>query len=727
MKLVLVESPTKARKLSSYLGHGFVVRASLGHIRDLPKSKMGIDIQHGYKPEYLIPKEKAKVVKELTTLSHDADEIIIATDPDREGEAIGWHLKEILSQNNKKKTKKLEFVRATFHEITKAAILDAINHPSKLNMHLVDAQQARRVLDRLVGYTVSPVLWKKIRYGLSAGRVQSVALRLIVEREVEIENFKPDEYWELDVLLNTEVTEGKAEKAIAAFKENKPENLPKSMFVARVVEVHGKAYAPTAEKDVTPVLTLLDKAKYSVNSVEKKERTRVSLPPFTTSTLQQQAATRLGYTSKNTMRLAQQLYEEGVITYHRTDSVNLSTQSLDMARAYIQEQYGPSYLPAQPRYFATKTKNAQEAHEAIRPTEAIMTVERVKEECSGLTDQHLKLYDLIWRRFLASQMESAVYDQTSVLVDATAGQQDAVLKASGSVLKFDGWMKLFPNQGDSMLPPVEPKQDLHFVTANSAQKFTQPPPRYNDASLIKTLEQEGIGRPSTYASIISVIEDRGYVERKEKKFFPTAIGRAVSDFLMKYFMEIMDYKFTANMEDDLDAIARGEKEWEKIIGEFYVPFEKNVEKVVDKAERAQIPVEKTGEPCPKCGPTEKGEIVIRTGRYGKFKSCSRFPECDFTENIVNKVEGVVCPVCQEGEVIIKPTRYGRDFYSCSKYPECDWASWGKPAPGTKISAAQWKKMKAEREERRKAREKAMGKTEKDITTKKPEKKSKTKK
>jgi len=723
MKLVLVESPTKARKLTTYLGTGYIVRASVGHIRDLPKSKMGVDLEHNFEPEYLIPRDKSKVVKELKSLALKADQIVLATDPDREGEAIGWHLQEVLTNASKGKKGEPDiaddrFVRATFHEITKSAILDAIAHPVILNMDLVNAQQARRILDRLVGYSVSPVLWKKIRYGLSAGRVQSVALRLIVEREREIEKFKPEEYWEVDVLLDVSpnssgavvLEKSESKKIDGYFKENKIEEIPEGMFVGRVVEVNTAAYDPKASADVLPLTAVLATAKYTVDTIEKKERRRVSLPPFTTSTLQQQSSTRFGYTSKSTMRLAQQMYEEGFITYHRTDSVNLSTQALDMARTYITEKLGPQYVPASPRYFSTKTKNAQEAHEAIRPTDAHLSMEDVR---SRLGDQHAKLYDLIWRRFISSQMEAAIYDQTTVLVRADVVEESTVksakLKAAGSILKFDGWMKLFPNQGDILLPDLQPKQPVSYIDQNAAQKFTQPPPRYNDASLIKTLEKEGIGRPSTYASIISVIEDRGDVERKEKKFFPTSIGMVVNDFLVQHFEKIVDYKFTANMEDDLDAISRGEKPWQNIIREFYEPLGKLVASVIDTAERTPVPVERTGVTCPKCGATDQGEIVIRDGKFGKFKSCSRFPECDFTERIVNKIEGLLCPLCQQGDVVIKPTRYGKDFYSCSRYPECEWASWSKPQPGTVLTADEWTKMKEEREARRVAREAKYGK------------------
>src|SRR5579859_165040 len=438
MKLVLVESPTKARKLTSYLGAGYVVRASIGHIRDLPKSKMGVDIEHDFTPEYLIPKDKTKIVKELKTLAGEADQIILATDPDREGEAIGWHLEQVLT-DSVKSTVTHPFVRATFHEITKSAILAAIEHPAELNMALVEAQQARRIVDRLVGYSVSPVLWKKIRYGLSAGRVQSVALRYIVEREREIEKFVPEEYWEVDVLLDTNSAGISNQKKIDQyFKENKIEQIPEGMFVGRVVQINEKEYNPKLSGEVQPVTEVLEKATYMVESVEKKERRRASLPPFSTSTLQQQAANRFGFNSKNTMGLEQQLYEEDLITYHRTDSLSLSSQSLDMAREYIFTHVGKAYLPEQPRFFATTSKNAQEAHEAIRPTDLGLQGNDLKTKLH-LTDQHAKLYDLIWRRFLASQMEAAVYDSTTIMTKFTPASQtsqlqNGLLKSVGSIL-----------------------------------------------------------------------------------------------------------------------------------------------------------------------------------------------------------------------------------------------------------------------------------------------------
>ena len=728
MQLVIVESPTKARKLKSFLGSEYVVEASVGHVRDLPKSKLSIDVDNDFQPTYEVSSDKKKVISLLKKAAADADQIILATDPDREGEAIAWHVQEILSAGKGKKETSATMVRATFHEITASAVQDAIANPSKLNLDLVDAQQARRVVDRLVGYEVSPVLWRKVRRGLSAGRVQSVALRLIVDREREIEAFQADEYWEVDVALSLDV--GKISKQI--FAENKVSDiLPENLLVARVISVASQKYTPTTESDVTPLVAWLPSATYTVASVEKKERSIVSLPPFTTSTLQQSAANRLGFTSKQTMTLAQQLYEEGLITYHRTDSVNLSSQSIDQARAFITKKYGSEYVPDKPRYFANRSKNAQEAHEAIRVTEADKT--EVFATSSRLTERHQKLYDLIRRRYLASQMAAAVFDQATILVDAKTDQagQVAQLKSTGSVLKFDGWKKLFPVQEDVILPVVDQNQTLHYQDLNAAQKFTQPPARYNDASLVKELEKRGIGRPSTYASIISVIIDRGYVERVTKRFFPTSIGIGVCDFLTTNFKVFMEYDFTAEMEEDLDRIARGEKEWVGVVRAFYTPFHATVEKALAEAERVQLPVEKTGETCPDCGATEGGEIVIRTGKYGKFKSCSRFPDCKFTQNIVDIVDGVKCPLCQEGDVIARKSRWGKPFYGCGRYPDCNWANWKKPEPGSVVTSEEWAEHQAKREERKAARAERFGKEGKIKVTNKTgtgsKKKSATKK
>lgn len=700
MKLVIVESPTKARKLAEYLGSSYKIEASVGHVRDLPKKKLGIDLDNDFEPTYEVDADKKDVVSKLQTLAEKADQVYLATDPDREGEAIAWHIKHLLSEGKKKS--KAPFFRSTFNEITKTAVQEAIENPSEISMELVDAQQARRVLDRLVGYQVSPVLWKKVRRGLSAGRVQSVALRLIAEREREIEAFKPEEYWEVDVLLSVA-----AAKAVAAVfpPDQKPDwlnTIPEQMLIARLTEINGTKFDPHSAADAKPAVTDLPEARYVVSNVEQKSRERSSLPPFTTSTLQQAAANRLGFTSKQTMAVAQQLYEEGLITYHRTDSVNLSTQSVMMAREFIGQRFGEKYVPEKPRFFAQKSKSAQEAHEAIRVTDVGIGADQIRAKAGKLTDRHAKLYDLIWRRFLASQMTSAVYDQTVLTIIATPKSNKAsyTLRSNGSVLRFDGWMKLFTAQDDTILPAVQPDQELMYNTMHAAQKFTQPPPRFNDASLVKELEKRGIGRPSTYASIISVIVDRGYVERKEKRFFATATGLTVSDFLVKHFSTFMDYDFTAEMEEDLDRIARGEKAWRKVIKEFYSPLSKTIASVTKDADRVQIPVEETGETCPECGTTEGGQIVIRTGRFGRFKSCSRFPECKFTENIVEKVEGMHCPLCQQGEVIVKNSRWGKSFFGCSRYPECDWASWSKPDPTLRLTQAEWDVMKKEREERK---------------------------
>lgn len=702
MNLVIVESPTKAKKLKHFLGNEYHVEASVGHIRDLPKTGLGVDTEHNFEPTYEVNPDKLKVVSKLRQEAVKAKKIYLATDPDREGEAIAWHIKYLLEEGTGKQKVSADFLRATFHEITKSAVTDAIEHPTKINMDLVDAQQARRVLDRLVGYKVSPVLWKKIRRGLSAGRVQSVALRLVVEREKEITSFKAEEYWEVSTALAT-----KPDKQTIFSKEGKAKDeIPSHIMVGQVNSVNGKKFEPKVKETVDPVVAVLPESDFIVKTVDKKERNRTSLPPFTTSTLQQKAATSFGYSGKQTMQVAQQLYEEGLITYHRTDSVTLSQSAIQMAREYIQSHFGAKYLPKQPKLFAKQSKNAQEAHEAIRVTDLSVMPADIAGRSARFSNLHTKVYDLIWKRFVASQMETAVYDQTAVDVKFTPQKSDTTVKSgsikiTGSVLKFDGWMKLFPNREDSLLPELTQGQKLHFTDMFAAQKFTQPPARYNDASLIKELEKRGIGRPSTYASIISVIIDRGYIERTQKKFFATAVGITVTDFLLKYFEQIMDYEFTAEMEEDLDRISLGKKKWRDIVGTFYSPLEKKIEIVTDKAERTQIPVEKTGESCPECGETEHGEVVLRTGKYGKFKSCSRFPECKYTENIVETVEDVVCPLCGKGAVTMKNTRWGKPFFGCGRYPDCNWASWKKPDKGETITQKEWNELQKKREERKK--------------------------
>ena len=702
MKLVIVESPTKARKLNGFLGGDFRVESSVGHIVDLPKSGLNVDLEHGFTPKYEIMPDKKKVVANLQALAKKADLIYLASDPDREGEAIAWHLQNVLKGDNK-------FVRATFHEITKEAVLAAIAHPSEVKIDLVNAQQARRILDRIVGYQVSPILWKKVRRGLSAGRVQSVALRLIVEREKEIIAFIPEEFWEVSVVLDETQKNQPWTVTTEKLKELLTKNdLPTGLILANLIKANGKKYEPKQENEVLPVVEDLKTADYVIEKIEKKERKTSSYPPFTTSTLQQAAANRLGMTSKQTMSIAQQLYEEGLITYHRTDSFNLAPKAITMARDYIGQVFGQEYLPAKARIFATKSKNAQEAHEAIRVTDV-----KIREIAPGsmakFSPGHAKLYDLIWRRFVASQMSEALFDQTSILVKATKDNHVYELKTTGSTKKFAGWTKLFPSSEDRILPVLTEKQALYFSRELAEQKFTQPPARYNDASIIKKLEELGIGRPSTYASIISVIIDRGYVERQQKKFFATPIGITVSDFLWQNLSQFVEYDFTAQMEEELDEIARGEKEWTSVLSDFYGPFAKKIAQVTETAERAKVPVEETGEICPLCGETEGGKIVIRTGKFGKFKSCSRFPECKYTQNMQEIVEGVKCPLCQKGDVVLKPSRWGKNFYGCSNYPECKWASWSKPEPGQIITAAEWEKMQAERAEKKRLREEKYGK------------------
>ena len=653
MKLIVVESPTKAKTLNRFLGSSFEVIASMGHVRDLPKSSLGVDVDHNFEPTYEIADKKGQVIKEITASAKKADTVIIATDPDREGEAIGYHMQWLLQEALKKTKKKPDFVRATFHEITKAAIDHAISNPEKINLNLVDAQQARRVLDRLVGYKLSPVLWKKIRRGLSAGRVQSVAVKLIVEREKEITAFKPEEYWEIKTRLKVKNGE----------------------FIADLYKIDGKLAKITNGKDANQIVNGLKKSTYLVNSIDQKEVSQNPMPPFITSTMQCSAANFFGWSSKKTMRQAQQLYEQGFITYHRTDSLNLSNEALNMAKAYITQEFGVKYYPEKTRVFKTASKLAQEAHEAIRPT-MIRSIDIIEQAC-GL--QGKKLYQLITNRFLASQMAAAKVFKTTVIVSA----DKYLLKAVGEIQTFDGWRKVYGGGEDKnrvVLPELKQTDKLNLQEVLSTQKFTEPPARYSESTLIKALEQRGIGRPSTYAPTISTIEDRQYVEKLEKRFHPTAIGIAVTDFLQTNFDKIMDYDFTAKVEEDLDKIAQGEVKWVPVISEFYQPFITKVKSVEKDAQRVKIATETTGEKCPECS---EGDLVIRTGRFGKFISCSRFPECKFKKNYTEKIENMSCPDCKTGEVIMRRTKKGRHFYGCSRYPECKWASWTKPKGANK--------------------------------------------
>lgn len=652
MELIIVESPTKAKTLSRFLGKAYSVDATMGHIKDLPKSKLSVDIEHDFAPMYVPMDKKKDTIAKIQKEAKKADGIFIATDPDREGEAIASHVKEILLEGKIKK----EFLkRIVFHEITKEAVEEAIAHPRTVDSSLVDAQIARRVLDRLVGYKLSPLLWKKVRRGLSAGRVQSVAVRLIVEREREIEKFKPQEYWEIWADVKAE----------------------KQTFRVALIKVGEKKAEVHDGKTAKAITYDLEKAKYTVLDLKKREVHKKPFAPFTTSTMTQAGARLFGWSAKRTMSLAQKLYEEGMITYHRTDSTNLSQQSLAMARNFISEKYGNNYLPAAPRIYKTSSKVAQEAHEAIRPTSL---QEEMKVQSAGIEGAHLKLYDLIRKRFLASQMADAVYDETTIDVSAKYSNNSYTLRASGQIMKFDGWRKVLPakssGEEEQELPMIEKDQALDLVTVLSEQKFTQPPARYNEASLIKTLEKLGIGRPSTYAPIVSTIQVRGYVEKTEGKFFPTSVGMAANDFLVQNFPDELEYSFTAQMEADLDNIANGKREWQKMMKEFYGPFEKKLESVEKTAERVKIATESTGKKCPKC---REGDIVVRTGRFGKFLSCSRFPDCDYKDKYLQKID-IKCPECKTGDVIVKKTGKGRIFYGCSRYPDCKYASWKDPRP-----------------------------------------------
>ena len=656
--MVIVESPTKARTLARFLGDDYKIEASYGHIRDLPQKRLGIEIEQDlpagrqdFEPEYIQTakqKERTKVIKKL---SLEAKQIYLATYPDREGEAIAWHVSQLLgvSPPAGRAGSQESVKRVTFHEITKSAIDLALKHPGEIDMKLVDAQQARRILDRLVGYKLSPLLWKKIRRGLSAGRVQSVAVRLVVEREREIEVFKPEEYWDISVKLENSKIRKLEVKLINP-------------------EIKNQEQAEKAEKDLRGV-------SYVVGGVEKKDFRRTPPAPFTPSTLQQAAANRLGWSAKRTMQVAQTLYEEGYITYHRTDSTNIAAEAALMVTSFIVDRYGKEYALEKPRFYKTKSKVAQEAHEAVRPTDvsvqySVPTSSRFASSAQLNKDQ-AKLYEMIWKRFVACQMAEVVGESMKVKV----GAGEYKLEAKGETITFDGWYKVLGKDlEENILPEVEKGEKLKFVDLTSEQKFTEAKARYNDASLIKTLEELGIGRPSTYAPTISTIQDRQYVEKEDKRFKPTSLGIAVNDFLMTNFADIVDYKFTAKMENELDEIANGEREWRPMIKEFYEPFFKKLEEVTETAQRVKVEVETTGEKCPTCN---EGEVIIRIGKFGRFLACSRFPDCVYKANYQNKT-GQKCAKCGDGDVIIRKTRSGRTFYGCSNYPKCDFASWTKP-------------------------------------------------
>lgn len=652
--LVIVESPAKAKTIEKFLGKDFKVVASYGHVRDLPKSELGIDTEKNFNPKYIIPTKSRKKVNELKKIADKSDQLYLATDLDREGEAIAWHIAKVTSPKNMPK-------RVVFSEITKDAILDAFKNSRDLNMDLVDAQQARRILDRLVGYKLSPLLWKKIKRGLSAGRVQSIALRFIVDRERDVQGFKPQEYWQIEAELSKKIeTNG---------------------FFARLHTIEGKRVDKLDiknEKEASKITKNLDGASFSVVSVEKKQRIKNPNPPFITSTLQQESSRRLGFSAKKTMLIAQQLYEGinvgeqgqvGLITYMRTDSLNLSNEFLNKTLSYIEKKYGAKYKKEGGRRFKAKTKLAQEAHEAIRPTEIERDLDFIKQ---FLNNDQYKLYSLIYSRALASQMTEAIFDVTSVKIKALSYG----FLSSGSIQKFDGFLRVIKDakeQEDQKMPKLEENEELNLVEIKKTQSFTNPPARYSEASLVKTLEENGIGRPSTYAPIMSTIIDRGYVQKEKGYFIPLEIGFIVNDFLVDHFPDIFDVKFTAHIEEELDDIAKGKIKWPKVISEFYSPFDKNLEAKHEEVEKIKLPEVETDIKCEKC---EK-PMVIKLGRFGKFLACSGFPECKNTRALDAKEVNVKCPRCGDN-LKQKRTRRGKIFYGCAGYPSCSFATWDEP-------------------------------------------------
>lgn len=704
--LIIVESPTKAKTISKFLGRDYVVKSSYGHIRDLPTKKIGIDVKHDFEPEYVIPDKAKETVEDLKKAAKNATTVILATDEDREGEAIAWHLVSALG------LKKADTERIVFHEITKKAIEEALKHPRKLDNNLIDAQQARRILDRLVGYELSPLLWKKIARGLSAGRVQSAAVRLIVDREEEIRQFKTQEYWTIEADLN---------------KKGEKEN-----FVAKLAKKDDKAYGKfdIGNKDVAQgVVDDLKDADYKVADLTKRDTTKNPPAPFTTSTLQQEASNKLGYSAKKTMMMAQQLYEGvemgtegsvGLITYMRTDSLNLSADAVAAARQMIEKEYGADYRPAQPVVYKTKSKGAQEAHEAIRPSDPLRHPEQVKDFVSG--DQY-KVYKLIWERMVASQMSPAIFEATSINIAAKNYQ----FNASGQVMKFEGFLKVYQTKSkETILPALKVGDALNLNELKPIQHFTEPPARYTEAALIKAMEEHGIGRPSTYAPTISTVQDRNYVIKdEEKKLRPTEMGEVVNKVLVQHFPNIVDLEFTAKMEENLDKVAAGEEKWVPVIRDFYVPFKENLVKKDKEIDKKEVTETATSEICDKCGspmvikigrfgkflacsnypdckntkqlaPSEGGgparpepektdevcdkcgkPMVIKVGRFGKFLACTGYPDCKNVKSIIVPT-GVKCPECGKGDIVERKSKKGKIFYSCSRYPDCKFALWNKP-------------------------------------------------
>lgn len=678
MNLVIVESPAKGRTIEKYLGKDYRVLASFGHVRDLPEGRLGVDVDHDFLPDYqLIPRAK-KTLTQLKSAAKEADQIYLATDFDREGEAIAWHLSEALGLANHKSqapNSKPKVARITFHEITKEAIQEAVKHPRTIDSHLVDAQQARRILDRLVGYKLSPFLWKKVMKGLSAGRVQSVAVRLIVDREREIEAFVAQEYWSIEAEL----------RKTANGKQNSDET-----FTAQLVSRDGEKIDKLAISDEAAARALeqaLDGAVYQVGEVTTTDQHRQPAAPFTTSTLQQEASRRLGFSAKKTMKLAQSLYEAGAITYMRTDSTNVATSAVAATRELIAGQFGADYLPAAARVYKTKAKGAQEAHEAIRPTDVRSQPNQI---AVGDEDER-RLYDLIWRRLVACQMTPAVLALTKITLTAQATNHQYGFAVTGSMIKFDGYLQVWPTKMEEVvLPTLVAGDRLDLQKLVTAQHFTEPPPRYNEASLIKALEEHGIGRPSTYAPTIATIVDRGYVRVERRVFYPQEIGMIVTDLLKEHFPAIVDIGFTAQMEEDLDAIAEGDKEWVGVLNAFYSPFAKLLEQKLETVKKQQLVTETTDEVCDKCGQP----LVIKLGRFGKFLACTGFPACRNTKPLVVS-SGVACPVCAQAELVERKTRRGKTFWSCNRYPECKAATWDLkiPAKLPDPNRLQWKDTK----------------------------------
>lgn len=651
--LVIVESPAKAKTIEKYLGKKFKVKASMGHIRDLPKSQMGVDTEHDFEPRYITIRGKGPILKELKQAAKKAKKVYLAADPDREGEAIAWHLANSLELDQSQE------LRVVFNEITKDAVKESFKHPRKIDMDLVDAQQARRILDRLVGYNISPILWKKVKKGLSAGRVQSVALRLIIDREKEINNFKPEEYWTID----------------GNFKKGKQE------FQANFYGVDGKKKKLSNAEEVKEVMSRLKGKQFTVTNVTKKERYRNPAAPFTTSSLQQEAARKLNFRTRKTMMLAQQLYEGialgkqgtvGLITYMRTDSTRIADSAVAEASQHIIEKYGKEFTRSKKRT-DKNTKGAQDAHEAIRPTSALRSPSEMKDYLSR--DQY-RLYKLIWERFIASQMAPAILDTMRVDLDNNGVQ----FRANGSKVKFAGFMKVYVESNDdnkeekeNILPDLKKEDKVESQTLEQRQHFTQPPPRYTEARLVKTLEEIGIGRPSTYSPTLDTIQRRNYVSLTNKRFVPTELGEIVNELIEDYFPEILDVKFTANMESELDEVEHGKVAWVKVIDEFYKHFEPNVERADKEMEKIEIKDEPAGIDCDICG----SPMVYKMGKYGKFLACSNFPECRNTKPIVKEI-GVTCPKCGKGHVIERKSKKKRIFYGCDRYPDCDYVSWDKP-------------------------------------------------